>query len=321
MKTRLLALAIGVGALAVVTGALAYTGGKGITGSPHDFSSPVTTNPATGVTSGGTNLLQWLTAAGAVTTSYTAGLAPNCVPAGTLNAAAVVTSTCASGWQGAVRIQVGLCTRCHTAHQAKSQTLLWNHTLNPVMYSWNVTSTTAGTIYPTFKGDTYTGPTPKCLSCHDGLMSSTDGMWFNKAYNQGVPPTSCPTPGMSHDVANGCTGSMVGTHPVAMPYPLNGAVNTYNSTTNGAIVLGSGWIADPSATNNIMLYNDATGQVVRGSTAGRTGIECGSCHDVHNGPRVPDTSATQSSPLLLTGFNTGSATGSGGYICNQCHVK
>ena len=319
MKTKLLALAVGLGALAIATGASAYTGGAGLAGSPHDFSSAV----APSGTSGGQAILQWINSSGAVTTSFAAGEAPNCVAAGTPNAQAVLPAICASGFQGAVRMQIGECTKCHTAHKAKSQALLWNHTLNAISYNWGNTSTTSGTNYPSFQGDTYTGPTPKCLSCHDGAMASTDGMWFNKQYNKGaIFGGGVFDPASSHNVANGQTGSMVGTHPVAMPYPLNGGINTYNGTSTTAITASSGWVADPSATMNVMLYNDAQGYVIRGASGGRTGIECGSCHDVHNGPRVPDTSAVQSSPLLLTGWNTGNSKDPvNGYICNKCHNK
>jgi hypothetical protein len=109
---------------------------------------------------------------------------------------------------------------------------------------------------------------------------------------------------------------MVGTHPVAMPYPLNQATSKYNNVTNAQMVVQSGWVDDPSV-NKIMLYNDnGSGYISRGAVAGKTGIECGSCHDVHNGSRVPSTSA-----MLVTGQIVGSTTGPGGYICNTCHVK
>ena len=65
----------------------------------------------------------------------------------------------------------GLCTYCHTPHRAASTSLLWNHRLSPNVFQWDVPSTTAGTPFPTFRGDTYQGPTTKCLSCHDGSVA------------------------------------------------------------------------------------------------------------------------------------------------------
>jgi hypothetical protein len=54
--------------------------------------------------------------------------------------------------------------------------------------------------------------------------------------------------------------------------------------------------------------------VTAGVVAGKSGMECSSCHDVHNGARVKDV-------MLLTGTLAGSSRAAGGYICNQCHVK
>ena len=89
------------------------------------------------------------------------------------------------------------------------------------------------------------------------------------------------------------------THPVAMPYPLNGASNIYNFVANGPNIESTEWVADPMATNKIRLFkDDGTGNIIAGVDAGKTGIECTSCHDVHNGARVKDV-------MLLTGKLTG----------------
>ena len=51
------------------------------------------------------------------------------------------------------------------------------------------------------------------------------------------------------------------------------------------------------ATNKITLYNDdGAGNIVAGVLAGKSGMECSSCHDVHNGARTKD-------QLLLTGLH------------------
>ena len=267
----------------------AATPGAGITGSAHDWSS---TN--------GTSLLQWQTSATNTTpTTYNTGI-PYIDPA--------------TGKQGKVSVTIGQCTKCHTPHQAKSVTLLWNHTLQATAYKWDVPATTAGTPYATFQGDTYKGPTTKCLSCHDGLMASTDGMWFNRQSVSGSKYVAAAgSLNSGHEVSEGADLSK--THPVAMPYPLNGAANTYNFVKNGVNVEPTEWVADPMATNKIRLFNDdGAGNIVAGSVAGKTGIECTSCHDVHNGARVKDV-------MLLTGQLAGSSRTPGGYICTQCHLK
>lgn len=284
---KALKLIVGTGLLVASFAAAAATPGAGITGTKHDWSA---TN--------GTSLLQWLDSASNITT-YNTGT-PYIDPA--------------TGKQGKVSVTIGQCTKCHTPHQAKSTTLLWNHTLQSTTYSWGVPSTTAGTNFPTFKGDTYKGPTTKCLSCHDGLLASTDGMWFNRQFvasSKYVAPPGALNSG--HEVSEGADISK--THPVAMPYPVNGASNTYNFSTNGAQIAPAEWVPDPMATNQIRLFNDdGTGNVTAGVVAGKTGIECTSCHDVHNGPRVKDV-------LLLTGQLAGSSRSPGGYICTQCHLK
>lgn len=280
-------LILGAGLLAASFGASAYTPGAGITGTPHDWSA-----------ANGTKLLQWLDSKGNVTTYNTGTPALDPV----------------TGKQTTIQVTIGQCTKCHTPHQAKSQTLLWNHTLQATQYKWDDPNTTAGTPYATFKGDTYKGPTTKCLSCHDGLMSSTDGMWFNRASTASSKYVAAPgSLNTGHEVAEGA--EMSKTHPVAMPYPLNGASNTYNFVANGANIAPTEWVADPMATNKIRLFNDdGTGAVIAGAVAGKSGIECTSCHDVHNGARVKDA-------LLLTGKMSGADRSPGGYICTQCHLK
>ena len=286
MKT--LKLLVGSGLLAASMAAVAYTPGAGITGTPHDWSK-----------ANGTTLLLWQDSKGASTT-YNTGTAW------------VDPST---GVQGKTSVTIGQCTKCHTPHQAKSTTLLWNHTLQATAYKWDVPATTAGTPYATFQGDTYKGPTTKCLSCHDGLMASTDGMWFNRAMTSGTkyvaPPGALNT---GHEVSEGADLSK--THPVAMPYPINGAANTYNFVANNVSTIDPAeWVADPMVTNKIRLFNDdGAGNIVAGVVAGKSGIECTSCHDVHNGKRVKDV-------LLLTGQISGSDRSPGGYICTQCHLK
>ncbi len=219
-----------------------------------------------------------------------------------------------TGKQGTTKVTIGQCTKCHTPHQAKSTNLLWNHTLQAITYKWDEPCTTAGTAYATFKGDTYKGPTTKCLSCHDGLLSSTDGMWFNRASTSGSKYVAAAgSLNTGHEVAEGT--NMSKSHPVAMPYPLNGASNTYNFSKNGVNIEPTEWVQDPMATNKIRLYqDDGAGNIVAGVSPGKSGMECSSCHDVHNGARTKDV-------MLLTGLLSGSNRAPGGYICTQCHLK
>ena len=209
----------------------------------------------------------------------------------------------------------GLCTICHTPHKAISTALLWNHTLslNPT-FSWSdATTTTAGTPLATFP-NTYSGPTAKCLSCHDGSVAIGNIAWFG----EGKPTSITDLSDMFHPTGDtynvGFGGDMKGNHPVAMPYPYLGAANTYNGITTSSLanpgygIVASEWQSTPLAP--IRMFNDSTGSVTPGPVAGRTGIECSSCHDPHNKAAVDD--------LFLRGKLGGSDTG---YICLKCHIK
>ena len=259
--------------------------GTGLKGTKHDWSA-----------ASGTTVLQWQDAKGAATTYYTGN--PYIDPA--------------TGKQGTVKITIGLCTKCHTPHQANSTNLLWNHTLLSTEYEWNVPATTAGTVYPKFKGDTYKGASTKCLSCHDGIMSSTDGMWFNRQKVSGskyVAPAGTLDSG--HEVAEGA--ELSGSHPVAFPYPYGNAANAYNGTTTGNGATLSEFVPNPTVTGIRLFNDDGTGNITAGAAAGRSGMECTSCHDVHNGAQTKDV-------MLLRAKLVGSSQ-SDGYICEQCHAK
>ena len=218
---------------------------------------------------------------------------------------------------------VGLCTFCHTPHKAASTLLLWNHTMSKATFSWDVAATTAGTALPGFVGNTYKGPSAKCLSCHDGSVAVGDIGWFNQATRTGTANINGfkvgDAGGMGNDsngnpiaVVGGNKGDMTGTHPVAIPYPLNGAPNVYNGSTTGARLATNDFVADPTA-NNMRLYSDVGGGMIVGKIQpGKTGIECSTCHDPHNKASRGD--------MFLRGSMIGS-TQSSGYICLQCHVK
>ena len=202
----------------------------------------------------------------------------------------------------------GSCTYCHTPHKAITTELLWNHTLSVNTFSWDIAKTTAGTIFPTFVGDTYKGPTAKCLSCHDGSVAIGDIAWFGEGKPTIFNVNEKHGAGDMFNVGFG--GNMKGNHPVAMPYPLAGVASTYNGVTTGSSAALGEWQASPSSP--IRLFNDTAGTISAGAVAGSTGIECSSCHDPHNKAAVDD--------LFLRGKMAG-ATQASGYLCLQCHIK
>jgi len=205
---------------------------------------------------------------------------------------------------------------CHTPHKAASTLLLWNHTMSKNNFQWDVAATTAGTALPGFAGDTYKGPSAKCLSCHDGSVAVGDIGWFNQAVRNvtgsfmGTKKIDIGAKTMAN-IGNAAS-NLTGVHPVAIPYPLNGAPNSYNGSVTGAKLATNDFVTDPTV-NNIRLYSDlGGGQIVGKVTAGKTGIECSSCHDVHN--------KAATDRFFLRGKLVGNSVADG-YICVQCHVK
>ncbi|MDH5219465.1 MAG: cytochrome c3 family protein [Gammaproteobacteria bacterium] len=195
------------------------------------------------------------------------------------------------------------CAFCHTPHEAQDQTLAWNHTLSTNTFSWSRATTSGGTPYPTIQGDTYSGPTAKCLSCHDGTVAIGDIAWWNGG------PVSSPVDntrisGAAQTASS--SGRMDENHPVAMPFPWDNAPSTYNGVTTGTGVALGDWQPDPEALG-IRLYNDdGSGMISSGAVAGQTGMECTSCHDPHNG-------STVESAAFLRGTTAN--------ICTKCHKK
>jgi hypothetical protein len=210
-------------------------------------------------------------------------------------------------------VDIGLCTFCHTPHRALSTRLLWNHTLSSQTFSWDdVETTIGGTDLPEIATD-WMGVSKNCLSCHDGTVAIGDVAWFAAESRTGANAILDHQHDDPDDPAKiaGAGGSMNGNHPVAHPYPFNQAPSTYNSVTTGDSVISEEFVADPT-TNNIRLFRETVGgDVVAGTEAGATGIECSSCHDPHNGSTVED-------EFFLRGTLTGN---DASYICLKCHAK
>jgi len=248
---------------------------------------------------------------------------------GAMAGSAPGTGMAGSGHDGVSQgFSVAMCVECHTPHAAASTMLLWNHDLSSSTFKWDVPATTAGTPYPTTSGKLYNGPSTKCLSCHDGTLATQSNEWYEQKFSTGT--FKCGMFGTGWCVIGGLAtpptqvgvgaGTMAGTHPVMMPYPANRLPSTYNGTTTG-VGLDAGtysWIDDPTL-NGIRLYTDNGSGIISAAkkgalVIGQTGMECGSCHDVHNGERVQG-------DYLVTGQLTGNTGGPNGYICQKCHNK
>jgi len=218
-----------------------------------------------------------------------------------------------TGLRSGSGIDTGACTFCHTPHKAQETRLLWNHTLSANTFSWSdVTTTVGGTPLPTI-ATTWTGPTKFCLSCHDGSVAIGDIAWFNRQSWSGANALD----NTKHDSGQyniaSPTGDMAGNHPVAHPYPYQQAQNSYNGTQTGIGVFVQDFNPDPTALG-IRLFNEVSpGIIAAGAASGKTGIECTSCHGVHN-----EVGIVQDEPLLrgkIGGSNEPE------YICMKCHTR
>lgn len=211
---------------------------------------------------------------------------------------------------------VGLCSYCHTPHQASSTALLWNHSLSTNTFTWDEAKTAGGTSYATIT-PAYKGPSVKCLSCHDGSVAIGDV----KLYQEG--PGNFNTFKLTGGVQVAKGADMSGNHPIAMPYPLGNAVSTYNGKTTGADVPLGDFQAAPlvgAGLSTVKLYNDnGSGLITAGGVAGKAGIECSSCHDVHNKASVDDLFLR--GKIAGTGPNSTLGVVNDGYLCAQCHSK
>lgn len=203
---------------------------------------------------------------------------------------------------------VSLCLFCHTPHRNSAKaTLLWNHQLSTQNFYWDVPSTTAGTIYPVINGQTYQGPSAKCLSCHDGTVA-VGAVWVDMTGTRSMTPINATYLGGAQQIV-APHGSMAGNHPVAMPYPYQQTRNSYNGITSGEYITPNDWQSTPVAP--VRLYqDDGKGNIMAGPASSRSGIECSSCHDPHNDITVGE-------PLLL-GTLSGNDTD---YLCLKCHMK
>jgi len=208
-------------------------------------------------------------------------------------------------------VEVGLCSICHTPHSAITTKLLWNHRLTTATFSWGlgVATTTGGTTLP---NSANLGPSTKCLSCHDGTVAVGDVVMY-KGKTDGADTLIMRMGRGGNGV--GYRGDMTGVHPIAVPYPLNNQVGTYNGMTSGNELAFAEFVANPDApnTNRVKLYkDDGNGVISAGTSDGTSGIECSTCHDVHN-KQAQDY-------FFLRGKLAGSESADG-YICVQCHIK
>lgn len=206
-------------------------------------------------------------------------------------ASAVITGSkhdLSAGSPNAIRAttETQICKFCHAAHQASTQTLLWNHASGLVNGFPAGAQTIGGTALQ--NALPAASPSRACLSCHDGTVA------LGALTQQG----GLVVAGLAAPIIANATVNLGGDHPISVPMPVVAGGAAYAGTTQGANVNAADF-ATPAA---------ATAAGVRLFTA-NNGVECGSCHDVHNGAV-----AAANGFFLRVSPN-------GSQICLACHVK
>lgn len=164
-----------------------------------------------------------------------------------------------------------ICIACHTPHNADGtvpNVPLWNHELSAVA---TYTLYSSNTLNATMGQPS--GSSKLCLSCHDGTVAlenfggATGGITFVSTGNVGT--------NISDD------------HPISFDY-------------DDALATADGELATPSSALSGLGGTIAADMLFGGQ------MQCGSCHDVHNGEGVTH---------LLLKTNAASA------LCLTCHTK
>lgn len=188
------------------------------------------------------------------------------------------------------------CSVCHLS--GKRATGRGTHGRADAPYGWTrIRQTMAGTRLPT---NNLGGPTAMCLSCHDGMIANSDRRLVGRR-----------TGAAGYAVAFG--GALDGSHPVSVPYPAGGTPSVYRNLMTGTGVRFDQYVPDPTKLGILLYRDNGDGTVTaasQGVLGGNYGIECSSCHDVHNGPSVRDR-------RLVRGTLSGSTRDN---ICFSCHT-
>lgn len=212
------------------------------------------------------------------------------------------------------------CVYCHTPHAANTDfdgAPLWNKGTSAtpttfVMYGATVAGEAGTTIAGTATLPTPASPSLACLSCHDGISAidsivNAPGSGMNTVTGSNDIVTALTTtyggniggtPGIP---TVGTEANLANDHPVSIPYlgdgtatsPASLRATTFDLSTYGDNVpwLGATTIADLLRNGN---------------------VECGSCHDPHNGGK---TQGTDTEVNFLRHSNTSSN------LCVGCHAK
>lgn len=211
-----------------------------------------------------------------------------------------------------------LCIFCHAPHKPLTQALIWNHTASKnAGFGFLANSKTAlGTPLPMTGTNPISPASKKCMDCHDGSVAIGDVANSGGGVAGIIPLLEDGANTVAGRMATlgsytiGSGGNMDRNHPVSIPYAGRGST-TYNGLTSRAsigqtigayVAVTANGCMSPSGLCTVAPTN-GTAINLYGSSASNAGIECSSCHSVHD-----DTNGH-----FLRVSNVGSA------LCLSCH--
>lgn len=213
----------------------------------------------------------------------------------------------AIAWDGAGDVTEDngeLCVYCHTPHAANTAFTgapIWNKATPSgtfTLYGTTVAGTTAG------NAGSLNAPSMACLSCHDGASAVNSVVNApGSGLGDGFIGTSAVD--ITNAVLSTSTATNIGTdltndHPVSIEYAYNADPTINPAGLKAKDTTLTGWTGA------------GTIQDLLRTTGGVDYVECGSCHDPHDGA---DTSASATEVAFLRISNAGSA------LCMGCHDK
>ncbi|MDQ1340133.1 MAG: Paired 1 protein [Campylobacterota bacterium] len=198
-----------------------------------------------------------------------------------------------------------ICVYCHTPHAANtafSGAPLWNKATPAGTFTMY-----AATIGGTAQAASPSSPSLACLSCHDGVSSidsivnapgsGLNAVAGNKNIISGLASTYGGNIGGAPGVATVGNPNLSNDHPVSIVYTEGRAGLRLKNVSLATLGDTVAWVG--ATTIQSLLRTDDK-------------IECGSCHDPHNGGKVQGT-ATEVNFLRHTNTNS--------YLCLGCHDK
>jgi len=147
-----------------------------------------------------------------------------------------------------------ICIFCHTPHNAKPDTPLWNRNFDKAAGFYTPYSSSTLDASP----GQPTGSSKLRLSCHDGLLAIGDVMSEQQPIQMQGGVTTMPT------ASSGYIGEdLTGTHPISFVF--NDALASTNNTKGDSPLRFPSTMADP----DVKLDKNSM-------------VQCTSCHDPHN---------------------------------------